>query len=168
MARIGVVADTGPLVAFAKIERLDLLANLFGVVFVPPAVERELTAKRSEESRRLYLALGTLLHIAEQPEFAPEVSAATLQLDIGEANAIALAYNRSLWLVIDDKLGRKAASRLNIPVLGSVGIVLEAKRRGHLSRAVPILLDMQRKGYWLSDTLISHVAGLAGEAEPID
>ena len=66
MAGVGVVADTGPLVAFAKLDRLDLLGLLFVEVLIPPAVERELTAKRSIEAHRLQLALGTLLQVTEQ------------------------------------------------------------------------------------------------------
>lgn len=142
MEEVGVVADTGPLIAFAKIDRLDLLSLLFGAL-ISPIVEHELTAKRSKESRRLQSALGSLLLVAEQPEFAPEVKVVTSNLDVGEAAAIALAYSSHLGLVIDDKLGRRAASRLKIPVFGSAGIVLEASSMILSDRLVRLQLPAQ-------------------------
>ena len=165
MEDVGVVADTGPLVALAKADSLGLLPLLFSTIFIPPAVERELTAKRSAESRRLQNAFGKFLQTIERPELAPAVRIVTSNLDVGEAEAIAVAYNRGLWLLVDDKLGRRAASRLNIQIVGSVSVVLEAKRRGHLPLVLPIFLEMRRMGYWLSDDLIAQAVAQAGERE---
>jgi len=48
---IVVVADANPLIALQQIDQLGLLKALFGEVFVPPAVAREVTpASRSRPS----------------------------------------------------------------------------------------------------------------------
>lgn len=39
---MSLVADTGPLIALAKVNRLDLLEQLFGEVYIAPSVHREL------------------------------------------------------------------------------------------------------------------------------
>ena len=38
-----VVSDTTPIISLMKIERLELLQKLFGVVYIPKAVYQELT-----------------------------------------------------------------------------------------------------------------------------
>jgi predicted nucleic acid-binding protein len=47
---MSVVCDTGPLIALTKVDRLDLLEQLFGTVEIPPAVHRELLAKVGPEA----------------------------------------------------------------------------------------------------------------------
>ena len=166
MANTSAVADTGPLIALAKIDQLGLLPLLFGTVLIPSVVEQELFAKRSIESRRLEAVLGKHLQIVETPEPAPEVQAATWNLDRGEAGAVALAYSLRLLLIVDDALARKAAERLHVQFVGSVGILLDAKRQKHIPSVLPLLLEMRRQGYWLADDLIELAAVLAGEIKP--
>lgn len=165
MEAVGCVADTGPLVAFAKVAQLELLQQLFGAILIPPAVEQELFAKRSTETSRIEQILGDYLHVADKPVISSEVQSVTRNLGHGEAEAVALAYNRQLRLIVDDALGRKAAIRLQLQFAGSVGLVVEAKRRGYVTSILPILLEMRNKGYWLADDLIRQAAALAGELE---
>lgn len=40
---------------------------------------------------------------------------------------------KNVLLLIDDKAGRNAVSRLNIPVTGTIGILLMAKEKGWLT-----------------------------------
>jgi predicted nucleic acid-binding protein len=56
-----IAADTGPLVALAKINQLPLLAELFGDIYVPPAVRRELLAKIGREAIYLDEAFSRII-----------------------------------------------------------------------------------------------------------
>jgi predicted nucleic acid-binding protein len=89
-----VVSDTGPLIALAKVDQLILLERLFGKVIVPPAVERELLTKHGTESARLDDALLSFLDVVPLSVPSPEVETATLRLDLGEQQAVALAYEQ--------------------------------------------------------------------------
>lgn len=89
--------------------------------------------------------------------------AATDHLEAGEQQAIALAIARNSILVIDERLGRKAARGLGLTITGSVGILLEAKKRGYLPAVIPLLEAARQQGYWLSGELPNAKAvGLPG------
>ena len=91
------------------------------------------------------------------------VAVATANLGLGEAEAIALAYQHRALLLMDDALGRRAAVRLGIPLVGTAGIVVRAKQNGYVDAALPILHEMRRNGYWLSHDLLAQAAALVDE-----
>lgn len=54
------------------------------------------------------------------------------EMDLGEAAAIALAVEtEGAAIVLDDRKGRRGASRMGLAVVGSIAFVLAAKRDGH-------------------------------------
>jgi len=53
------------------------------------------------------------------------------KLDPGEAEALALACKVDASLILmDERLGRRAAAKLGLPVTGTLGAIVEAARRG--------------------------------------
>jgi predicted nucleic acid-binding protein len=85
-------------------------------------------------------------------------------LDAGEASAILLAEQTDCrFLLIDERRGREIARRRGLPVVGLAGILLAAKQSGLLESVGPVLADLSRQGYRLSDTLVAEVVRLAGE-----
>ncbi len=158
-----IVTNTGPLVILAKIDQLALLQQLFSAVEIPPAVHRELMAKSGVEVGRLEVALKQFIEVVEEPEMSPAVKIVAAHLDAGEQQAIALASAKNTILVIDERLGRQAARQLGLTVTGSVGILIEAKKRGYVTAVRPLLESARRQGYWLSDELIVSAAKMAGE-----
>ena len=159
-----VVSDAGPLIALAKVDQLDLLQQLSGEVCIPLAVHRELFAKLGPESSRLEDAVQSFLQIAPSPTISSAVARATSRLHPGEREAIALAFERKALLLADDQMGRNAARRLGLAVTGVVGVLLRAKEAGLLENVHPVLVEMRRRGYWLSDEILSLAARLAGES----
>lgn len=158
-----VVSDTGPLIALAKVDQLRLLEALFDKVLIPPAIYRELLAKSGTEADCLDRALQDFLELAPAPQILPEVQIATLNLDRGEREAIALAYIHKTLLIVDERLGRVAARKLGLTVTGVVGILIQAKVAGLLSEVTAVLEDMRQHGYWLSDDVLEAAARLSGE-----
>ena len=133
-----VVSDTSPLITFAKIGYLQQVQALFGTVYVPPEVERELAAKGVAEGVPDILALTRGWLIVQ----APTTLFSFPTLDPGEAAAISLAIELKVSsLLIDEKAGRKAAAAKGIPVIGTVGVLEEAAERGllHLDEAFRLL-----------------------------
>ena len=74
-----------------------------------------------------------------------------------------MRYQMGLSLIIDDKLGRQAARRLNLSAAGSAGVLIQARQRGLIASVRQDLEMMRSHGYWLSDELIEAAAKLAGE-----
>jgi len=161
---VTVASNTGPVIALAKVDRLGLLKALYGVVQVPPAVHRELLVKLGPEASRIDEALNDFLQIAPVLSLAPEVERLTQGLGPGEQQAIALAVSeRSSLLLIDDRAGRRVAEQLGIAVTGVVGVLIRAKQDGLIPFVSPLLEEIRRNGYWLSDALVETAGRLAGE-----
>lgn len=158
-----IASNTGPLIALAKVDLLGLLPTLYGGVVIPPAVHHELLAKIGPEAQRLETALKSFLRVAVTPSVPPFVEIATAVVDSGEREAVAVAYQLGLPLLIDDRLGRQAAQRVGVSVTGTVGVLLLAKQNQHISVLRPVLYTLRESGYWLADELITMALKLAAE-----
>ncbi len=66
-------------------------------------------------------------------------------------------------LLLDDRAGRGAATRLKIPTTGLVGFLLLAKEKGYVNHVGPLLIKLRQNGYWLSDQVVEVAKRLAGE-----
>lgn len=151
-----VVCNTGPLIALAKTDHLWVLERLFGKVIIPGVVHHELLAKFGTESERLERAFMAFVQVQHAFEKSTTVEFATQGLDAGERDAVALAYLLNLPLIIDDRLGRKAAQNLGLTVSGVVGVLVLARLQSLIPSASQVAVMMREQGYWLSDALIAH------------
>ena len=87
-----------------------------------------------------------------------------VQLDEGEAEVIQLAKEaRATTVIIDEKKGRRVAKSLGLRVRGTLGILLELKKRGLIKLVKPVIDEMLKEGYYLSSELIAEVLRAAGE-----
>ena len=158
-------ADTGPLIALARVERLDLLPRLLGAGVIPPAVHRE---ARIESGRPGAKRIGEALSAGwlRVAMLADETPAAKLRrvVDAGEAEAMTLCLQRQARiLLIDDAKGRDVARRAGIPLVGVAGVLLAAKSKDLLVAVSPVLEDLVGVGYRLSRQLIDGVRRRANE-----
>jgi predicted nucleic acid-binding protein len=76
-----------------------------------------------------------------------------LKPEKGETEAIALAYRLQTILLIDDRQGRKAAQKLSVPVVGTLRLLLEAKRKGIIRQVKPLLVALEQTGRYLDEQL---------------
>jgi predicted nucleic acid-binding protein len=152
MARIA-VADASPLISFHQIDRLDLLRRVFPGVVAPPAVAREIAPSVA--------ALPPWI----REQSPPTIPQGALALDAGEREAIALALHLSAAVILDDLAARKSAARLGLVVVGSVGVLLEAWRRGYVAVVKPDLDAMIANGLYLTDRLYREALDIAGETD---
>ena len=156
------VADTGPLIAFSRIRLLDTLKAVVGELAIPPAVRRELVdAGLGRPGADLiegaaWIKVYPLVH----PLLAPG-------LHEGEQEAIALAQELGIPLLIDEQRGRGAARRRRVEIIGTLGILAMAKRQGALAEVKPAVEALVFSGYWISSELARNFLRLVGErAEP--
>jgi len=159
------IADTGPLIALAKIKHLDLLHVLYEQVRIPAIVYKELMAKIGVESREIDKALNEFILISKEIPVIKKIEPAIQNLGQGERKVIELAYafDKPVLLLMDDKLGREAAKQLSLNVTGSIGILLKAKKEGKISNVTDLLRLMRKNGYWFSDEIIHEAGKIAGE-----
>ncbi|MBI4266596.1 MAG: hypothetical protein HY657_19680 [Acidobacteria bacterium] len=108
------VSNTSPIFNLACIDRLALLHNQFGAIWIPGAVDTELREipDRAIRSRVDDARTGGWLVVRPTTE-ADLVKLLTVDLHEGEAEAIALAVEtKSDWLLRDEREGREFARRL--------------------------------------------------------
>lgn len=154
-----VVSDASVLVNLDRIGRGRLLSEIFGRVAVPVAVARE--ARRSRPQWQ-----ETFPDWVEIRPVSDRVRVAQLakNLDAGESEAIALALEmRADFLLIDESLGRTAAVRLGIRIMGLLGVLLVAKQRRLISAVGPEIDRLKEMGFWLAEDLVVRVLAQAGE-----
>ena len=130
---LAVVSDSSPLVYLTRLDRFDLLRQLYDRVFIPGAVWREVAEEGATKPEgtnvRQAVSAGWLrLETATLEAFIQD--AAFLELGDGEREAIALAHSKHALLIIDEAEGREVARRLGIPVTGTIGVLVEAKLKG--------------------------------------
>ncbi len=108
MTRV-IFADTGPLIALARVGQLDLLHRLYREVRVPPAVHTELAMDSGRPGARTLARAFEAGWMTVQPATDTSlVSELSQLLDPGEAEAIALAEQEDAqFLLIDDARGRE-------------------------------------------------------------
>ena len=159
-----VVCNTSPIIALACAGRLDLLRAVHGEILVPDAVFDEITVAGSGEPGASEVAQAAW--IKRRSAFnVTLVNALSLELDSGEAQAIALAVeSRAGLILLDERRGRRAAKRLGLTVTGTLGVLIAAKDRGLLASVRPVL-DALRvdAGFWIDDNL--YVAALTAANE---
>ena len=106
---------------------------------------------------------GSWLNIAEC-ELSASARLYLFDLDDGEAETIILAQEQAADIaIIDEKLGRRYATQLNIPVTGTIGILLKAKEHGIIPVVAPLLQELRNKSSWIDDPLFQKALSIAGE-----
>jgi predicted nucleic acid-binding protein len=157
-----VVCNTTPLVALFLLDRLELLEKLYGSIVIPPTVRQEFLAGPLPRDRATVLENAAWIR-AVQLE-SPRRADMLTDLDRGEAEVIALAEEQSADLVImDERLGRKYVRRLGLPLTGTIGVLLRAKREGHIEAVKPLLQSVVSNGFYLTEKLVDEALHLAGE-----
>lgn len=134
---------------------------MYGEIYVPFAVFNELDQGKEKP---YYQDISKLDWINIVNVKNKEIEPFLFDLDEGEAEAIILAkeLNADL-LILDEKLGRDYAKKLNVKITGTLGVLLKAKELGLVDSVRELLDILVKKGVWLSPKLIEKVLNLAGE-----
>lgn len=160
------VANASPLLFLAKLERLELLRLGVEAVLVPSGVLAEIRAKRDAATKQVELSLGSWLK--ECPLTRPDLLRLLPDLGEGEKEVIAQALQENVVSVsLDDLDARRVARRLRLEPIGTVGLLLAAKKRAMLPSLKPELERLQTLGFWVSDILMDQSLREAGESEPV-
>ncbi len=159
-----VVSNTSPLTNLAAIGRFELLRDLYGEVLIADAVWSELNAGGRPHPGSQEVTDANWVH-RRAVQARELVNALRADLDLGEAETIALALEAGSDLVlIDERVGRHHAERQGLRTLGVVGMLIEAKAAELLERVGPELDALRnRAGFYLSFEVYRRALELAGE-----
>jgi len=140
--------DTSPLILLDKVSHLWILEKLFGEIIIPSVVNKE-WLRPSDYKTPNWIKVH---HVSS--DFQVIIKRLSTEIDEGEAEAITLCKEMNIrLLVIDDLKGRKRAKTMGLKVIGTGGVLVEAKRRGLILHLKPILDELIKARYRIDDRL---------------
>lgn len=145
-----VIVNASPLIVLAKTGYAALLPKLFSSVFVPESVADEIR-KTDDAAARLIAETTWIKKIAV--DVRPEIAA----WNLGEGESAVLSFaleNSNFRASLDDRAARRCAEVFSILTIGTVGILLLAKRRGLVDSARIAIEEVRDAGLYVSDELI--------------
>ena len=161
-----VLCNAGPLMALGKLNRLDLLAGLFGQVQIPRAVYDEVVTQGLIRGAPDALTVRLFWQqqqwpIVDVPQTLLSAYGPSLILDPGETELLALAQSLAdPLLLLDDEVARAEARRLKLRLCGTLGILVRAYRKDLLSLDQVELLIREiaaRPDIWIAARLCEQV-----------
>ena len=158
-----IVTNKSPLIALvAALGDLKVLSALFNEVLVPFEVCEEITVDNA--SRFGAVEFGEATWLSKQSQSLALSPFLANALDCGEASVIQLARNEGITTVcIDEALGRRIARLSGLSLIGSLGILIRAKREGYPLMISDAIQQMQAHGIRLSSALVQAALTQAGE-----
>lgn len=160
---IVVVSDSSPVRALDHLGLLSLFRDLYGTVIIPETVRAELR-QATTTCPALEVADYSWFEIRRPTSAAHELGVPA-DLDAGESEAIALSIElRADLMLIDERKATDAARSLGLTTIGTLGVLLEAKRRRLIDRVLPhvdkLVGDIR---FFVSPALRQRLGELAGE-----
>ena len=149
-----VIVNTTPLIALCHVGQLDILKKLYGGIMIPQAVYGELSEKKESICKKQVDDALDWIRV-EKIENEMAKSMFKTQLHDGEVEVMILAKEKNSDIVIiDDANAKKHAKYLKLPVTGTFGVLIKAKRQGHISELKPIIQQMIDKNIYISEKLM--------------
>ncbi len=154
-----VVINTGPLIALAKAEVLDVAARLPIEFICPSQVHNELLTGANLGLIPVAPVWLRILPLQTHPS-----ALAYSVVDIGEAAVIHLAMEQGIdWVCMDDAKGRRAAQSVGLNATGTLGLLAKAKSLKIIPTVRPIVERLLKEGRWFHPELIRRVLEQVGE-----
>lgn len=158
-----IISNATPLIAFARIQRLELLHQVIGTLVIPEEVANEIRGYHGGHYAKIDLKQEAWIAV-QAVQSGAQVQLLLPTLDRGEAEVIALALEQHAQLVLLDELtGRKVAESLQLPVVGSVGILIRAKQMQLIPAVRPLLEQMVQRGVRYSQRFVTSILRQIGE-----
>lgn len=141
-----VISNTSCLILLSKIQQFGILKNLYNTVVITDTVKTEFGENIPDFIK------------VKNPKQEFSVKSLEQILDSGEASTIALALeSKNSLVILDDLKARKIAKNLGLKITGTLGILAKAKTLGIIEDLEKQIDDLQRKGIWISESVLSEI-----------
>ena len=155
-----VIVNSTPVIGLANIGKLDILRQMYGAITIPQAVFDEIkspSVQRQVNANRDWIRVEQINDTSQKQMYRAKLHA-------GEVEVMILAQEKKADLVIlDDNAAKKTAKFLGLRVIGTLGILVLAKKRGYIKEVSPVLDALKRDGFFVSDDLCDLVLRQADE-----
>lgn len=155
-----VIVNSTPIIGLANIGKLDLLRQVYDQITIPQAVYDEIispSVKKQVEENKTWIRVKQIQDASQKQMYRAKLHA-------GEVEVMILAQEQNADLVIlDDNAAKKTAKFLGLPVTGTLGLLLRAKREGYIKEVKPLMDDLSKDGFFIQDSVRQMVIEQAGE-----
>ena len=163
-----IVSNTSPLIWLSKIGRITLLKKLFGEVIIPEEVYKEAVERGLKEGFSDALVIKECVDQGwikvpklneREIKFCQKMIKHAFEIHLGEAQAIVLARETGVLLLMDESSGRAFAETLGLRVRGTLYVVMKALREKLLGgdEAKEIVLALVSKGFRIEPKLLARI-----------
>lgn len=159
------VSNASVLIGLSSIGMLGLLYKRFPEgILIPSAVYREVVDQGKGRTGANEVAKSNWIEV-RKVEDQKLVALLRAELDEGEAEAIALAHQTvARVILLDERDARYTAQRMNFRVLGTIGVLIWAKKVGEIETLAKYLEKLQSEGnFRFSKVLFKRVLKEVGE-----
>lgn len=147
-----VIADSSCLILLSKIEELEILRRVYNRIIVTREIAGEFGSDLPEWIEIKEVENKTLQSLFEEI------------LDLGEASALTLAFEtHDCTVVLDDLKARKTATKMNIRVTGTIGVIVKAKTENKIPSAKAVFEKILETDFRISDRILNEAIKAAGE-----
>jgi hypothetical protein len=146
------VVNASPFMALGRVGHLDLLSRLSEEVLLAEPVVQEILAGPGEDQARRAIEAGWGRRVP-----AENISPRVLEwsLGAGESAVLTIALKAAeRRAVLDDAEGRRCARTLGIPIIGTLGVVLRARRLGLIASAAEVIRALRSSGLFLDERMV--------------
>lgn len=147
-----VIADASVLIILDKIDQLDLLYKIYGEIYTTEEINKEFNKPLPD-----WISIANI-HDQKYLRFIHTF------VDLGEATAIAFATEKSdSLLILDDLKARKLTKQLDLKFTGTLGVINKAKEIGIIDKVKPLIDNLRKTDFRLSDKVIENLLKRNGE-----
>ena len=146
-----VIANSSPLVALGRVQKLDVFKLLFGKIYIPATVYKEtvLEATHDVQKRAILQAIdeGFIEIVRPTSKYS-----FTRKLHPGEKDVINVALDmKADLLIIDDKKARNEAREFGFEVRYTSAIIKGAEKRGFIDSYSHVIEELRDMNIYLPE-----------------
>lgn len=156
------VVNASPLICLGKLGHLDWLGALASEIVIPSGVANEVGTGPADDAAREWLRGAGAAYVCPVGQIPEEIAG----WDLGRGESEVLTWARARHdhvAILDDRAARRCADVFNVPVCGTVGILMRAKRRKLLRDLTTALDDAAKAGLYVSPAVRREALRLVGE-----
>lgn len=156
------VVDASPIILLAKTGHLNLLTACPDELLVPRPVAGEVEQANTDDPAREWIEGKGRSFVESTEPVASEVAA--WDLGRGENHVLSYGFRHDRWTaVINDGAARRCAQSLDVPVIGTLGVLVVAKKLRQLEQVRPAVSSLVQAGLHVDETVIEQILRMVGE-----
>jgi len=155
------ILNASPLIVLGKADLLETISSVSLKWIIPQGVLKEISQKGIADKYITQISAKADVDIITVPEIDPVVRG--WNLGEGESEVLSLGRQENVGVVLDDLQARKCANVLDIPLTGTLGLIVKAKHMGIIGTVKPTLDRIIRSGLYVEPELLENLMRNLGE-----